>query len=130
MEFLELGWVQVILYVVGALATLFLVPNKIWAKLLSLFGEKLAPIGESIAKGIDGLGVMAQGAGLEKIATAAFELSDVIDEAADVPQLVVDLSADGELSQEDVKKIIEATGEVVVEGKDFYVKVIKKQPQG
>ena len=130
MEFLDLAWVKVVLYVVGALITLFLVPNKIWAKLLSFFGEKLAPIGESVAKGIDGLGVMAQGAGLEKIATAAFELSDVVDEAADVPQLIVDLSADGELSQEDVKKIIEATGEVVVEGKDFYVKVIKKQPQG
>lgn len=128
MDFLELGWVQWVIGVVAGLFALWVIPNPWWAKFISFFGGKLAPILDKTAMALDGAGALASGAGFEKIAEAAFELSDVIDEAEDVPRLLAEFTADGDFTAEEAKRILEEGAEVVVEGKDFYLKVIKKDP--
>lgn len=126
MEWLDAGWLQGILIFVGSIATLYVIPNDWWARLISLFGEKVSPIGTRIAQGADALGTIAEGAGLEKVGVALHEISDVIDEAEDVPRLLAEYTKDGDLTAEEIKKLFKEVGEVGVEGKDFYIKVIKK----
>lgn len=126
MDFLQLEWVQWILGIVAGLLTMWVVPNAWWAKFISIFGGKVAPIMDKIAKGLDGAGAMAEGAGFGKIATIAYELSDVIDEAEDVPRMLAEFTADKDLTKEEVIKLFEEMGEVAVEGKDFFIKVFKK----
>jgi len=128
MNFLQLEWVQWIIGLVAVLITMWVIPNAWWAKFISLFGTKVAPIMDKIAKGLDGAGALAEGAGLDKLSTIAYELSDVIDEAEDVPRMLAEFTADGDLTKEELAKILEEVGEVAVEGKDFYIKVFKKPP--
>jgi len=128
MNFLQLEWVQWIIGLVAVLITMWVIPNAWWAKFISLFGTKVSPIMDKIAKGLDGAGALAEGAGLDKLSTIAYELSDVIDEAEDVPRMLAEFTADGDLTKEELAKILEEVGEVAVEGKDFYIKVFKKPP--
>lgn len=126
MDFLQLEWVQWVLGIVAGLVTMWAIPNAVWAKFISLFGGKVAPIMDKVAKGLDGAGAMAEGAGLAKVALIAYELSDVIDEAEDIPRMLEEYTADGDLTKEELMTILDEAGEVAVEGKDFWVKVIKK----
>lgn len=129
MDFLQLEWVQWLLGIGAGLVTLWVIPNEVWAKIVSLFGTKVAPILDKVATGLDGAGAMAEGAGLEKVAEIAYELADVVDEVEDLPRLIADLTADGDLSKDDLVQLLNEGKDVAVEGKDFYVKIIKKKPE-
>ncbi len=129
MEFLQVEWVQWILGVIAGLVTLWVIPNAFWAKFISFFGGKLAPVLDKVAMGLDGAGALAAGAGFEKISTIAYELADVVDEAEDVPRMLAEFTEDGNFTKEEAIKILNELGEVGVEGKDFYLKVIKKKPE-
>ena len=126
MDFLQLEWVQWIIGIIAGLITMWVIPNEWWAKFISLFGGKVAPIMDKVAKGLDGVGAMAEGAGLDKLATIAYEFSDVVDEGEDVARLLAELTADGDLSKEDLIALLNEGKDVAVEGKDFVVKVFKK----
>jgi len=128
MDFLQIEWVQWVIGLLAGAFTLWIIPNAIWAKFISFFGGKVAPIMDKVASGLDTAGTLAQGAGLERVAEAAFELADVVDEAEDIPRLLAQYTADGDLTKEEITRILEEVGEVGVEGKDFYIKVIKKDP--
>ena len=127
MEFLELAWVQWALGVVAGLITLWVIPNPWWAKFISFFGAKLAPIMDKIASGTDAAGSFADSAGMEKVGVALHEGSDVIDEAEDIPRLLAEYTKDGKLDAEEIKKLFKEVGEVGVELKDFVIKVFKKK---
>jgi len=129
MDFLQLEWVQWLLGIGAGLVTLWVIPNEVWAKIVSLFGTKVAPILDKVATGLDGAGAMAEGAGLEKVAEIAYELADGVDEVEDLPRLIADLTADGDLSKDDLVQLLNEGKDVAVEGKDFYVKIIKKKPE-
>ena len=129
MEFLELGWVQWVLGVVAGLVTLWVIPNGFWARLISFFGAKLAPVMDKVARGLDGAGALADGVGFEKIAGAAYKLSDVVDEAEDIPRLLAEYTEDKELDEDEIKSLIKETGEFGVAGKDFFIYDFKKKPE-
>ena len=126
MDFLDAAWFDWVVGVVGGLITLWVIPNKVWAKIISFFGASLAPVMDKVAKGMDGAGAIAQGAGLDRVAEALFEGADVVDEAEDIPRLLEEYTKDGDLTAEEIKKLFEEGKEVGVEFKDFRLKVIKK----
>lgn len=126
MEFLGLAWVQWLLGVVAGLITLWVIPNKWWAKFISFFGAKLAPIMDKVASGVDAAGTLADGAGLKKAGVALHEGADIVDEAEDIPRLLAEYTKDGKLDAEEIKKLFVEFGEVGVEFKDFVFKVFKK----
>ena len=129
MDWIQADWVQWVLGLVGVAITMWVIPNKLWAKIISFFGEKLAPIMDRVADGLDAAGTIAEGAGLEKLGEALHEGSDVIDEAEDIPRLLAEYTKDAELDAEEIKTLLDEAGEVGVELKDFILKVIKKKPE-
>lgn len=126
MEFLNLEWVQWVLGLAGWAFTMWIIPNAVWAKVVSLFGTKIAPIMDKVALGMEAAGVIATGAGLEKIGSILHEGSDVVDEAEDIPRLLAEFTADGDLTADEIKKLIAEVGEVGVEFKDVVLVVKKK----
>lgn len=128
MEFLDLAWVKWLIGVVAGVFSLWVIPNKIWATIVSFFGTKLAPVMDKTAKAMDGAGAIAEGLGMEKLADYLFEGSDVVDEAEDIPRLLAEFTADGDLTAEEIKKLFAAGKEVGVEFNDV-VLLIKKKPE-
>ena len=125
---LDSALVQAIIGVVVVAFTMWVIPNKWWAKFISIFGGKVAPVMDKVGKGLDAVGIIAEGAGLEKVGSSLHARADLVDEAEDIPRLLAEYTADGELTPEELKKIIAEFGEVGVEFKDFLL-VVKKKPE-
>ena len=108
--------------VVGALA--------IWKILdfvkLSKAAGKVAPILEKVAAGMKSGAIIAEGFGLEKVAKIIKEAADPVDEAGDTLQLLADLTADGDFTKDEVKRVMEEGEEFWIEAKDFRLKVFPK----
>jgi hypothetical protein len=103
------------------------VRNKIWAKVISFFGAKLAPVMDKVATGMDAAGAMATGAGLDRIGEILHKGSDLVDEAEDIPRLLAKYTEDGDLTADEIKSLIENTGEVGVAFKNVILTVKKKE---
>ena len=132
MEWLQLEWVQPLLWLVGIALGLWVVPNNIWAKVISFFGTKLAPALDKAESLLDAGGAMADGAGFEKVGEVLHAGADVADEIEDLPRLLVEYSADGKIDATELKSLIEEAGEAGVSVKDLVVKIIaliKKKPE-
>lgn len=125
MEWLQLEWLQPILWLVGIGLGLWVIPNKFWAKLISFFGTKLVPAlnkGESL---LDAGGAMAEGAGFEKLGTAMKAGADVAGEIEDLPRLLMEYSADGKIDTEELKSLIDEGYEAGVSVKELITKIIE-----
>jgi hypothetical protein len=125
MDFLQLEWVQPILWLVGIAVTMWVLPNVWWAKILSFFGASLLPImtkGISVLRGGSNL---ATGAGLEKVGEILGAGADSVDELEDLPRLLVEYTADNELDSEELKSLIEEAGEAGVSVKVLVQKIIE-----
>lgn len=88
-----------------------------------------AKVAEGVEKGalaLNGVAMAAKGAGLEKVGVAIEEFADVPDELGDVATVVADMTKNGEFTKEKFLELYEEGKDVVVEAKDFVVKVIKK----
>ena len=98
-----------------------------WVK-ISLFSGKAAKLSDKIDSGLDGLALIAQGAGMEKVATVVKEASDPFEKLGDLFEALEKHTMDGKFTKEEIQSLLENEGkELVVEGKDFYVKVLKKK---
>lgn len=93
---------------------------------LSKASGKIANVLEKGADGLDGLAVIAKSAGMDKVAYVLQEVSDPIDKAGDLFQAISDSTVDGEFTKDEMLNVLNEGKEVFVEGKDFYLKVIKK----
>lgn len=124
---LDMAIVQWAIGLIGAAFTMWVIPNKVWAKIISVFGGTVAPVMDKVAMGLDAVGVIAEGAGLEKVGLILHEGADLVDEAEDIPRLLAEYTADGDLTAEEINKLIAETGEVGVELKEFIL-VVKKKP--
>lgn len=127
MEWLQLEWVQWALGLVGVVFGMWIIPNKAWAKIISFFGAKLAPVMDKVASGMDAAGSIAAGAGLERVGAILHKGSDLIDEAEDIPRLLAQYTEDGDLTADEIKSLIENVGEVSVAFKDVILTVKKKE---
>ena len=97
-------------------------------KKIDVIADKTAVILERVADGLDGVAVIARGAGLDKIATIVEEFADVPDEAGDVAAMIAEMTANDDFTKEAVLALLNEGKDVGVEGKDVWVKVIKKKP--
>lgn len=125
MEFLQIEWVQwVIGITTGGLAILKVVD---WVKISHFTASKIAPVLNKVEAGMDGVAAFAKSAGLEKIGTAIEEAADVVDELEDVATMLAEHTKNGEFTKEAALATLNEVGEVFVEGKDFWMKVVKKK---
>lgn len=124
MEWLQLEWVQPILWLAGIALGLWVVPNKLWAKLLSFFGATLVPILNKAEGLLSAGGAMADGAGFEKVGDAMHAGSDAVGEIEDLPRLLVEYSADGKIDAAELKSLIEEAGEAGVSVKVLIQSII------
>jgi len=132
MDFLQLEWLQPILWLAGIAIGLWVIPNKWWAKLISFFGTKLVPAMNKVEDLLRGGASIATSAGLEKIGSAIDAAADSVDELEDLPRLLVEYQADGEIDPTELKSLIEEAGEAGVSVKVLVSKIvalIKKKPE-
>jgi len=125
MEFLQLAWVQPLLVLAGFAVTLWVVPNPVWAKILSWFGAKLVPVMNRMEDGLEGASNLATGAGLEGVGKALKAASDSVDELEDLPRLLVEYAEDNEIDAQELKSLIEEVGEAGVSVKVIVQKVVE-----
>lgn len=129
MEFLDSSIAQWVIGIVAGAFTMWVIPNRIWGIVISFFGATLAPILDKVAMGADAAGVIAEGAGLEKVGAVLHAASDVVDEIEDIPRLLAEWTKDGVLDADEIKKIITETGEIGVEFKNLILVVKKKDAE-
>ena len=130
MEFLDLWWVEGIIGLVLGGFALWVIPNKIWAKLMSFLGATLVPVLNKVDNLADGAAAIARGAGLEKLANVLDALGDSADEIEDPLRLLDEYTKDGKLDKEELKTIIDEIGEGAVSVKVLVksiLAVIKKK---
>lgn len=93
--------------------------------------DKIAAKGEEVAeKGadiLDGLAETAKKAGLEKVGVVLEEASDPIDEFGDFANVIEEMTKNQDFTAAKFKEAYQEGKEVIVEGIDFVVKVIKKK---
>lgn len=98
-----------------------------WVR-ISVLAGKGAGIADKIDSGLDGLALIAQGAGMERVATIMKEASDPFEKLGDVFEALEKHTLDGEFTKDEIQSLLENEGkELVVEGKDFYIKILKKK---
>jgi hypothetical protein len=128
MEFLtgilQAEWMQPILWLVGIAFTMWVLPNKIWAKIISFFGATLIPIMNKGVGLLKGGATLANTAGLEKVGAALDAGSESLDELEDLPRLLVEYTKDGELDAEELKSLIDEGVEAGVSVKELVAKII------
>ena len=89
--------------------------------------QKTANVLNKVEAGMDSLAVIAAGVGMEKVSTFFKEGADVADEAEDVAQFIADHTADGKFDKDEALGALKEFNEVIVEGKDFRIKVFPKK---
>ena len=126
LEFLQNNWVEL----AGLLVIFIGVIVGIKWVAVSIFTGKAAPVIEKVGSGLQTAGTFAASFGLARIGSILKEGGDVADELGDVAELVSKHTADGNLTKEEVEKILQdpETKELVVAGKEFITVVIPKKP--
>jgi hypothetical protein len=130
MEFLQLEWVTPVLALAGLALGFWVLPNKVWAKIISFFGATLVPVLNKVDSLADGAAAMARGAGLEKVGDMLEALGDSADELEDPLRLLEEYTKDGKLDSTELKHIIEEAGEGAISVKvlvQSVIALIKKQ---
>ena len=89
--------------------------------------EKAAEVLEKGASVIDGMAIAAKGAGLKKVGVALEEFSDVPDEVGDVATKIAGMIKNQDFTKDSFLELWDEGTDVVVEAKDFIIKVIKKK---
>lgn len=98
-----------------------------WGK-ISAFAGKGAVVAGKVDSALDGIALLANGAGMERVATIVKEASDPFEKLSDVFEALEKHTMDGEFTKEEIQSLLENEGkELVVEGKDFYIKILKKK---
>ena len=130
--FLDLWWVEGLIGLVLGGFALWVIPNKIWAKLMSFLGATLVPVLNKVDSVSDGAAAIARGAGFEKLADVLDAIGDSADEIEDPLRLLDEYTKDGKLDEAELKTIIDEIGEGAVSVKvlvQTILSVIKKKPE-
>ena len=124
LAFLDIWWVDAIIGFFVAAFTLWAIPNKVWAKLMSFFGATLVPILNKVGGLSDTAAVMARSAGFDKLGNVLEKLGDTADELEDPLTLLEEYTKDGKLDSAELKSVINEIGEGAVSVKDLVGSVI------
>ena len=117
---------EIIAMVVAALFTFDKVKGWFSKDGVSIAAAKTEEVLEKVADTMDGFALLAAGAGFPRIASVVEEIADIPDELGDVAGKIEEMTANKDFTKERVLELIQEGKEVIVEGKDCYVKVIKK----
>ena len=116
--------IEIVFTVLGALFMLVAIP---WVT-ISVVARKIGKGAEAATVGADQLAEMLEQFGLEKAPMVIKEGADVTDELGDLATLFADLTADGNLTADEIKKLwTEGKEGLWVELKDFRIKVFPKK---
>lgn len=115
--------IEIIIGIVVALLGLIAIPWLAISKISGKIGNK----SEQVAITGDQLADLLQGIGMNRASTIVKEAADVPDELGDVGRVLAEVTADGNFTKEDALKVFAEGKDVVVEGKDFVMKVFKKK---
>ncbi len=116
--------IEIIFTVVGAAIGLIAIN---WVA-ISTVAKKVGAKAEAAAKGGDNLADTLEEFGMVKAPLMIREASDIADEAGDLATMFGNLTADGNLSADDLKKLFtEGKEGLLVELKDFRIKVFPKK---
>ena len=115
---------EIILTVVGAALALIAIN---WIA-IGKAARKAGNVAEKIASGGDSLAETMESFGMVKAPLVIKEGADIADEVGDLATMFADLTADGNLTADDLKKLFKEGKEGLwVELKDFRVKVFPKK---
>jgi len=117
----------IVTIVVGGLS-LIRVADWLRSKKVDVIAQKTSDVLEKVADGMDGLALIARGAGLNRVADIVEQAADVPDELGDVAAKIADMTANDDFTKESVLALIDESKEVAVEGKEFFL-VLKKKPE-
>ena len=116
--------INVVFIVVGSLVGLLTIR---WA-LLAAIASKVGNVADKIALGADNLANVMEDFGMVKAPLVIAEGADVVDEAGELADKFAELTADGDLTAEDLKALFtEGKEGLWVELKDFRIKVFPKK---
>lgn len=124
---MDLNLIELIAVVLGGAITLTGVGAWLIKKGVGIGAEKVAGAVEKSALALNGVAMAAHGAGLTKVGVIVEEFADVPDELGDVATQIALMTKNQDFTKEAFLKLYEEGKDVFVEGKDFVVKVIKKQ---
>jgi len=125
MDVLEI--VKIVAVVLAGLASLTVAGKWLLQKGVDIGATKAADITEKIASSINGAAMVAKGAGLEKVGVILEEFADIPDELGDVGTKIAEMTKNQDFTKERFLELYSEGKDVVVEAKDFFIKVIKKQ---
>ena len=110
LAFLDLWWVEGLIGLALGGFTLWVIPNKIWAKVVSFFGATLEPVLNKVDSLSDGAAAIARGAGFDSLADLLDKLGDSADAIEDPIRLLREYTEDGELDAAELKTVIDEIG--------------------
>lgn len=119
---------ELIVTLVAGGLTLFKIGEWLVKKKIDVIADKTAVVLERVADGLDGVAILARGAGLDRVADIVEEFADIPDEAGDVAAKIAEMTANEDFTKEAVLELFKEGKDVGIEGKDFWIKVIKKKP--
>ena len=115
----------IVTIVVGGL-TLLKIGEWLRGKKVDVIASKTEAVLEKVADGMDGLALLAKGAGFQRVADVVEAAADIPDELGDVAGKIAEMTANDDFTKERVMELIAEGKEVAVEAKEF-VLVIKKK---
>jgi hypothetical protein len=124
---MELSLFELIAVVVAGITTLAGVGSWLLKKGVDRIAGKVEDGAEKTALAVDGLAETAKAAGLQKVGVALEEFADVPDELGDVARVVEEMTKNQNFTKEKFLELFDEGKDVVVEAKDFIVKVVRKQ---
>ncbi len=89
--------------------------------------QKTADVLNKVESGMDSIAIIAAGVGMERVSTFMKEGADVVDASGNVAQFIADNTADGDFTKDEALGALEKFQEVIVELKDFRIKVFPKK---
>ena len=123
---MDLSVLDIIVYVIAGVLTLLKVGDWLIKKKVDVIAGKSATLLEKIHTLMDSGAVIVRGAGAEKLADVIEEAADIPDALGDVASKIEQITKNQDFTKERVLELIQEGKEVAVEGKDFWLKVIKK----
>jgi hypothetical protein len=123
---MELELIEIIAVVLVGVAGLTGVGAWLLKKGVAIGAAKVADSTEKAALALDSVAAGAKAAGLEKVGVVVEEFADVPDELGDVATQIAHMTKNQDFTTEAFLKLFDEGQDVFVEGKDFVLKVIKK----
>lgn len=94
---------------------------------ISKLSAKVTPFLTKSVQGAEGMVPILRALGMDELADGVMEGADVPDAVNKLMLLIEEFTADGKITASEAFRMFSAGKTVFIEGKDFYVKILKKE---